>query len=148
MGVAVADLLFGAVSPSGRLSETWPINLDDVPSQQHFADNGASVRQVRPPLLSHRSCVADACLPRNGGLPCTRAVLCILATMHTGLPRIVLRSGGGRGRVIAPSVRHQRHLAPCSQVVYREGLNVGYRYFSTADKNVEYPSDSGGIETA
>lgn len=30
-GTATRDLLFGAISPSGRLSETWPLTYSDVP---------------------------------------------------------------------------------------------------------------------
>ena len=67
---AMVDLLYGAVNPSGRLAETFPLALDDCPSQENFA--------------SH--------------------------------PR---------------------------QLVYREGLNVGYRYFTSHDKPVLFPFGHG-----
>ena len=67
---ALADLLFGTISPSGKLAETFPLTLSDSPSQENFA--------------SH--------------------------------PR---------------------------QLVYREGLNVGYRYFITHDKPVLFPFGHG-----
>ena len=67
---AMVDLLYGAVTPSGRLAETFPLALDDCPSQENFA--------------SH--------------------------------PR---------------------------QLVYREGLNVGYRHFTTHDKPVLFPFGHG-----
>ncbi|MFF9778613.1 glycoside hydrolase family 3 C-terminal domain-containing protein [Streptomyces sp. NPDC013978] len=35
-GAAVADLLFGAVTPSGKLTESIPLWLQDVPSYLHF----------------------------------------------------------------------------------------------------------------
>ncbi|MEU1166932.1 glycoside hydrolase family 3 C-terminal domain-containing protein [Streptomyces sp. NPDC005921] len=35
-GAAAADLLFGAVNPSGKLTETIPLWLQDVPSYLHF----------------------------------------------------------------------------------------------------------------
>ncbi|MBR7837949.1 glycoside hydrolase family 3 C-terminal domain-containing protein [Actinospica durhamensis] len=35
-GSAVADLLFGRVAPSGRLTETIPLRLQDTPSYLHF----------------------------------------------------------------------------------------------------------------
>ncbi|MQY02558.1 glycoside hydrolase family 3 C-terminal domain-containing protein [Actinomadura macrotermitis] len=35
-GAAIADLLLGACSPSGRLTETIPLRLRDVPSYLHF----------------------------------------------------------------------------------------------------------------
>ena len=35
-GTACARLLFGDVNPSGHLMETWPMNLQDVPSYPYF----------------------------------------------------------------------------------------------------------------
>lgn len=37
VGEAVYDLLFGKVSPSGRLAETWPMRLSDIPYRKEFA---------------------------------------------------------------------------------------------------------------
>ncbi|MDB4106495.1 glycoside hydrolase family 3 C-terminal domain-containing protein [Alphaproteobacteria bacterium] len=67
---ALVDLLFGDISPSGKLAETFPLGLNDSPSQENFANH----------------------------------------------PR---------------------------QLVYREGLNVGYRYFLTHDKPVLFPFGHG-----
>jgi len=69
-GGAMADLIFGTVSPSGKLAETFPLHLGDSPSQENFA--------------SH--------------------------------PR---------------------------QLIYREGLNIGYRYFVTHGKPVLFPFGHG-----
>ncbi len=68
--LALADLLFGDVVPSGRLAETFPVALADGPAQQNFAN-------------------------------------------------------------------HKR------QIIYREGLNVGYRYFCTHDVPVLFPFGHG-----
>lgn len=38
VGPACADLLSGAVSPSGRLAETWPLKLEDTPALNNFGD--------------------------------------------------------------------------------------------------------------
>lgn len=35
-GAAVANLLTGAVNPSGKLAETWPLTYSDVPSRETF----------------------------------------------------------------------------------------------------------------
>lgn len=36
-GQAMADLLYGKTSPGGKLSETWPISYDDVPSSEIYS---------------------------------------------------------------------------------------------------------------
>ena len=36
VGGAVADLVAGKVNPSGKLAESWPLQLDDVPSHAYF----------------------------------------------------------------------------------------------------------------
>ena len=67
---ALVDLLFGDVSPSGKLAETFPLALQDGPAQENFAT-------------------------------------------------------------------HKR------QLVYREGLNVGYRYYTAHDVPVLFPFGHG-----
>lgn len=43
VGGAAVDLLFGAVSPSGKLAETFPMYLEDNPSYLNFPGNGDQV---------------------------------------------------------------------------------------------------------
>lgn len=38
VGQACADLLTGAINPSGKLSETWPVRLEDTPAFHNFGD--------------------------------------------------------------------------------------------------------------
>ncbi|MFU0828690.1 MAG: Thermostable beta-glucosidase B [Lachnoclostridium sp.] len=45
-GEACTDLLFGAVNPSGKLAETYPISYEDVPSAV-FYENGGKQAQYR-----------------------------------------------------------------------------------------------------
>lgn len=40
VGNAAADLLLGKAVPCGRLSETWPLALEDNPSYKHFGNGG------------------------------------------------------------------------------------------------------------
>ena len=67
---ALVDLLYGDVTPSGKLAETFPLALDDCPAQENFAN-------------------------------------------------------------------HKR------QLVYREGLNIGYRHFTSHDVAVLFPFGHG-----
>ncbi|HWR86299.1 MAG TPA: glycoside hydrolase family 3 C-terminal domain-containing protein, partial [Rhodoglobus sp.] len=42
-GTAIADVLFGAAEPGGRLAETIPLRLQDTPSYLNFPGDGATV---------------------------------------------------------------------------------------------------------
>ncbi|GAM70134.1 beta-glucosidase [Vibrio sp. JCM 19236] len=42
-GEAIADILFGEVSPSGKLAETFPLQLEHNPSFEHFPGEGYEV---------------------------------------------------------------------------------------------------------
>jgi beta-glucosidase len=53
-GGAVADLLTGAVSPSGRLAETIPLRLQDTPSYLNFPGEQGHVRYGEGVMVGYR----------------------------------------------------------------------------------------------
>ncbi|GGO14547.1 glycoside hydrolase family 3 C-terminal domain-containing protein [Microbispora bryophytorum] len=53
-GSAVADLLFGAVNPSGRLAESIPVRLKDTPSYLNFPGEAGQVRYGEGVMVGYR----------------------------------------------------------------------------------------------
>lgn len=54
-GGAVADLLTGAASPGGRLAETMPVSLNDVPSTLNFPGDPGVVRYGEGIFIGYRA---------------------------------------------------------------------------------------------
>jgi beta-glucosidase len=57
-GGAVADLLLGAVNPSGHLSETIPVRLGDNPASLNFPGEAGHVRYGEGVFVGYRGCDA------------------------------------------------------------------------------------------
>lgn len=53
-GAAAADLLFGDVSPSGKLAETFPARLEDTPSFLNFPGNADTVDYAEDVYIGYR----------------------------------------------------------------------------------------------
>jgi beta-glucosidase len=53
-GVAIADLIFGVASPSGRLAESIPFRLEDNPSYLNFPGEGNIVRYGEGVFVGYR----------------------------------------------------------------------------------------------
>ncbi len=54
VGMAVAQLLLGYASPSGKLAETWPLRLQDVPCHQYFPGGWQSVEYRESIYVGYR----------------------------------------------------------------------------------------------
>jgi beta-glucosidase len=53
-GGAIADVLFGATEPSGRLAETFPLRLEDTPAYLNFPGDGDRVRYGEGVYIGYR----------------------------------------------------------------------------------------------
>lgn len=53
-GAAIADVLFGTVNPSGKLAETVPLRLQDVPSYLNFPGAAGQVRHGEGLYVGYR----------------------------------------------------------------------------------------------
>ncbi|XVQ07283.1 glycoside hydrolase family 3 C-terminal domain-containing protein [Spirillospora sp. CA-255316] len=53
-GGAIADVLFGAINPSGRLAETVPIRLEDAPSYLNYPGENLHVRYGEGLFVGYR----------------------------------------------------------------------------------------------
>ncbi|MBV8181341.1 MAG: glycoside hydrolase family 3 C-terminal domain-containing protein [Mycobacterium sp.] len=53
-GGAIADVLFGAVNPSGRLAETVPVRIEDAPSFLNFPGENSQVRYGESIYVGYR----------------------------------------------------------------------------------------------
>ncbi len=72
---AVLDVIFGAVNPSGRLAETFPLTLEDTPSFLNFPGENAEVRYGEGIYIGYRGYDAykrDVLFPFGYGLSYTQ----------------------------------------------------------------------------
>ncbi|WP_243717045.1 glycoside hydrolase family 3 C-terminal domain-containing protein [Actinomadura sp. KC345] len=86
-GSAIADLLLGVCSPSGRLTETIPNRLADVPSHLHFPGADGHVVYGEGRYVGYRyhdTLGTDVAYPFGHGLTYTRFEYSDLAVRETG----------------------------------------------------------------
>ena len=53
-GSAIADILFGKINPSGKLAETYPLNLTDTPAYLHWPGGAGEVRYGEGLFIGYR----------------------------------------------------------------------------------------------
>ena len=71
---AVLDVLFGKVNPSGKLSETYPLHYEDIPSASHFPGKQVSVEYREGIFVGYRYFITankDVLFPFGYGLSYT-----------------------------------------------------------------------------
>jgi beta-glucosidase len=105
-GVALADVLTGAVDPSGRLAETIPLRLEDTPSYLNFPGEQGHVRYGEGVMVGYRHFVATGSTvryPFGHGLSYTTVETSDLRVRSTGadgatVSVTVTNTGGRAGR--------------------------------------------------
>nr|WP_298990739.1 glycoside hydrolase family 3 C-terminal domain-containing protein [uncultured Pseudokineococcus sp.] len=86
-GAATADLIYGAVSPSGRLAETVPVRIEDTPAYGAFPGDSGVVRYREGLLIGYRwydTRRAPVSFPFGHGLTYTTFAHTDLAVRATG----------------------------------------------------------------
>lgn len=53
-GLALADILYGKINPSGKLAETYPVQLDDIPSSAWFGTEAKEVNYRESLFVGYR----------------------------------------------------------------------------------------------
>ncbi len=121
-GGAVADVLYGAVNPSGKLTETVPVRLEDNPSFGSFPGEFGHVRYGEGVLVGYRWYDAkrlDVTFPFGHGLSYTtfsygEATVDVAENGDIAVRVAVSNTGTRDGREIV-----QVYAAPVSSVVQR-----------------------------
>ncbi|ART63442.1 glycoside hydrolase family 3 C-terminal domain-containing protein [Kushneria marisflavi] len=90
VGAALADLLYGEVSPSGKLAETFPRRLEDTPAYLNFPGEGDVVRYGEGIFVGYRhydTLGTEPLFPFGHGLSYSRfdyANLALSASVYDG----------------------------------------------------------------
>lgn len=59
VGEAIADIISGKVSPSGKLAETWPLSLKDVASNENFPGDMKNVAYKETIYVGYRDYITN-----------------------------------------------------------------------------------------
>lgn len=106
-GGALADVLYGVVNPSGKLTETIPHRLADVPSYLHFPGDDSGVRYGEGLFVGYRgydATATDVAFPFGHGLSYTTFAYSDLALTSSDagvqVSLVVTNTGDRAGREI------------------------------------------------
>ncbi len=144
-GPATADVLYGHVNPSGKITETIPYRLEDVPSYVHFPGDTTGVRYGEGLFVGYRGYDAtrtDVAYPFGHGLSYTTFGYSDLAVSTTGegisVAVTVTNTGSRAGREVV-----QAYVSVSSSKVVR----VPRELKGFADITLQ-PGASGRVEIA
>ncbi|MFZ0530847.1 MAG: glycoside hydrolase family 3 C-terminal domain-containing protein, partial [Propionicimonas sp.] len=153
-GAAIADVLFGVVNPSGKLAETVPLRLEDVPSFLHFPGDADGVRYGEGLFVGYRGYDATrtaVAYPFGHGLSYTSfeySELSVTATDTGLLVSVQVTNTGARaGREVvqayvglpgSPVVRAPRELKGFTDVTLEPGAGTQVEIVIAADELAYY----------
>ena len=119
-GPAIADVLYGVVNPSGKITETIPLRLEDVPSHLNFPGDASGVRYGEGLFVGYRGYDAsnrEVAYPFGHGLSYTTFDYADVAATASGdvvtVTVTVTNTGDRAGREIVQAYVSK----PVSQVV-------------------------------
>lgn len=118
-GEATAKLLFGLVSPSGRLTETWPISYDDVPFGDRFtkSPNEAYMESIFVGYRGYLTRGIEVAYPFGYGLSYTKFEYGNPMVKQTGDCIVIQAEIRNTGRVDASEVTQIYVSCPSSHIV-------------------------------
>ena len=90
VGEAIADIVSGKVSPSGKLAETWPISLDSVASNENFPGDMRNVAYKETIYVGYRDYITHNKKTRYNF---THGLSYSKFTYHTGRSQLYAKFG-------------------------------------------------------
>ncbi len=116
-GQAVGDLLTGKVSPSGKLTETWPLQLEDVPSYGYYAGERKNAQYREGIYIGYRyydKAGMEVRFPFGYGLSYTDFTYTDLKVQDNIVSAVVTNSGSRAGAEVV-----QLYIAPPQDGLHR-----------------------------
>jgi beta-glucosidase len=122
VGSATADLLTGRAVPCGKLTETFPLKIEDTPCYGHFAGDGISEEYRESIFVGYRyydTVGKEVLFPFGFGLSYTDFVYDGLLVTEDSGSFAVSFSVTNTGTVTAAEICQLYILGPSSEMVYR-----------------------------
>lgn len=119
---AMADVLLGNVNPSGKLSETWPLALEDNPSYHYFPGKEKTAEYREGIYVGYRyydTAGVPVRYPFGHGLSYTGFQYSDLQVSEQAAAFTITNTGNRAGAEVA-----QLYVSCCSGSVFRPGLEL------------------------